>query len=288
MASAGISYKAVIMGSEKIPVGVIGVGMVGGALARWFEKQGHRVFLFDLHKGLGAKSAVNNGEVVFVAVPTPFDESNRQFDGSAVEDAVSRLSGSKTVVIKSTVLPGTTESLQQRYPSHRFLFSPEFLTETTADEDMAKPRMNIVGWTEQSREVAAGVMGLLARAAFERIIPSREAEIFKYLRNVFFSTKVVFFNQMYDLAEKLGVDYEIIRECAANDPWIGGQHTVVWHQGYRGYGGKCLPKDTRALISFSEGLGVGQELLKTIESINKKLNGIAPPSASKLPAADAA
>ena len=276
------------MDGEKIPVGIVGVGMVGGALARWFEKQGHRVFLFDLYKGLGSKSEVNNGEVVFIAVPTPFDESNRQFDGSAVEDAVSGLSGSKTVVIKSTVLPGTTESLQRHYPSHRFLFSPEFLTETTADEDMAKPRMNIVGWTEKSREAAPGVMSLLARAAFERIIPSCEAELFKYLRNVFFSTKVVFFNQMYDLAEKLGVDYEAIRECAASDPWIGGQHTVVWHKGYRGYGGKCLPKDTKALISFSEGLGVEQELLKTVGSVNKKLNDIAPQSASKLPAADAA
>lgn len=261
---------------HKQSIGIIGVGMVGGAMARWFQAQGHSVFSFDLHKKIGSQDEVNRGEVIFVAVPTPFDSAAGRFDGSAVEKAVAGIEGEKTIVIKSTVLPGTTEALQARFPHHRFLFSPEFLTEATADEDVAHPRMNIIGYTNTSRHAAPDVMRLLARASFEKIVPSREAELFKYLRNTFFSTKVVFFNQMYDLCQKLGLDYEAIRECAANDPWIGGQHTVVWHKGYRGYGGKCLPKDTRALIAFSEEHGVEQALLKAVEAANAVLTAIPP------------
>lgn len=266
--------------NDKIPIGIIGVGMVGGACARWFESQGHRVFPFDLYKGVGAMDAVNGAEVIFIAVPTPFDEERGRFDASEVEKAAAAVAGSKTIVIKSTVLPGTTESLQERHPQHRFLFSPEFLTESTADADLTHPAMHIVGYTDSSRAAAPEIMSLFARAPFERIMPSREAEFFKYLRNTFFATKVIFFNQMYDICVKLGLDYETIRECAAQDPWIGGQHTVIRHKGYRGYGGKCLPKDTKAFIKFSREQGADQKLLERVEEINAALNAIRLPPAS--------
>ena len=260
---------------EKIPIGIIGVGMVGGAYARWFESQGHRVFRFDTN-GAGSMEDVNKAEVILIAVPTPFDEAAGRFDGSTVKESIAGLIGSKTVIIKSTALPGTTEQLQAAYPSHRILFSPEFLTEATADEDVAHPKMNLVGYTAASKAVASEVMALFARAPFEKILPSREAEFFKYLRNSFFATKVVFFNQMYDLCERLGLDYESVRECAASDSWIGAMHTAVWHKGYRGYGGKCLPKDVRSLVGCSEERGVAQKLLNALEEINKTLGAAKP------------
>lgn len=263
---------------DKPSIGFIGVGMVGGALSRWFKARGHETFLFDLHKEVGSENEVNRADVVFVAVPTPFDEAAGRFDGSAVESALRSLGGSKTVIIKSTVLPGMTDSLQEIHPEHRLIFSPEFLTESTADHDVSHPMMNILGYTASSKDAASEIMRLLARAPFERIMPAAEAEFFKYLRNTFFSTKVIFFNQMYDLCEKLGLDYDAIRECAAADPWVGGQHTTVWHKGYRGYGGKCLPKDTRALMQFSRERGAPPELLETVERVNNALNELRPNS----------
>lgn len=156
----------------KPSIGFIGVGMVGGALSRWFNARGHEIFLFDLHKGIGSENEVNRADVVFVAVPTPFDEAAGRFDGSAVEGALRSLGGSKTVIIKSTVLPGTTDSLQTRHPEHRLLFSPEFLTESTADHDVSHPMMNILGYTASSKDAASEIMRLLARAPFERIMPA--------------------------------------------------------------------------------------------------------------------
>lgn len=256
--------------ATKLPIGIIGLGMVGGAYARYFSAAGHPVSRFDTN-GIGSREEVNRAEVILIAVPTPFDEARGVFDGSAVEGAVEALTGQKTVIIKSTVLPGTTALLQQRHPHHRLLFSPEFLSEATADADVARPRLSIIGYTDQSRGAADDVMRLFARAPFEKVMPSAQAELFKYLRNAFFATKVAFFNQMYDLVSTLGLDYEAIREGAAHDPWIGGQHTVIWHKGYRGYGGKCLPKDTKALISFSRSKGVGQPLLEAVERVNATL-----------------
>ena len=102
-------------------------------------------------------------------------------------------------------------------------------------------------------------------------MPSGEAEMVKYFGNTWFATKVIFANQIYDLCQKLGIDYERIMEASAADKRIGRTHLDVFHKGYRGYGGKCLPKDIKALIQFADGKGVDLKLHKTVEEINNKL-----------------
>ena len=93
----------------------------------------------------------------------------------------------------------------------------------------------------------------------------------KYFNNTWFSTKVVFANQVYDVCEKMNIDYELVRDCAAADKRVGPSHLDVFHKGYRGYGGKCLPKDTRAFIQLGNRLGAEQKLLKVVEDINNEL-----------------
>ncbi len=258
----------------------MGLGMVGGALCRYFEKNrgyavGQDLFGFDPAKAFTDLEALNRAEVVFICVPTPYQTSavdgKLGFDLSYVRSAIETVQGSKIVVIKSTVRPGTTETLQKDYPRHRFLFNPEFLTEVSADQDMNYPDRQIVGYTDQSYTVAGDVMHLLPLAPFERIIRAREAEMVKYFGNTWFSTKVVFANQMYDLCQALGADYEVVKESAAADKRIGRTHLDIFHKGYRGYGGKCLPKDTRALIEHGDELGASMELLKIVEAINNRL-----------------
>jgi len=113
---------------------------------------------------------------------------------------------------------------------------------------------------------------LLPRAPFERIIPATEAEMVKYFNNTFNAVKVIFANQMYDLCQAIGIDYNRVMECAAASKFIRTQdHLHIFHKGYRGYGGKCLPKDTKALIQFADSKGVDLKLLKTVEEINNQL-----------------
>ena len=246
--------------------------MVGGAMQRYLEKkQGLELFLYDKGKGLGSPEEINKSEVVFVCVPTPYLKDGKGFDLSYVEETLSWLQGEKIVVIKSTVLPGTTAMLQKKYPQFKMLMNPEFLTEETADQDMNYPDRQIVGYTEQSFTVAADVMQLLPLAPFERILPSTEAEMVKYFGNTWFSVKVSFANQMYDVCQKLGIDYDRMVEGAAADKRIGRTHLNIFHKGARGYGGKCLPKDTKALIQLADSLGVDLKLHKAAESINNAL-----------------
>jgi UDPglucose 6-dehydrogenase len=259
------------MGKIPYKIGIIGVGMVGGALARYFESVGIKPFLYDKYKNLGSPQEVNKADVVFIAVPTPYDAKKRWYDESYLNDAFKILKKPKIVVIKSTVLPGTTERFQKKYPKHKVLFNPEFLTELTAEQDMRYPDRQIIGYTKKSYNVARDVLHILPLAPFERIMPATEAEMVKFFGNNWFAIKVAYANQMYDICQKLGIDYDRVMEAAAADKRIGRTHLEVWYKGYRGYGGKCLPKDIKAMIAFADSLGVDLKIHKAAEMVNARL-----------------
>jgi UDPglucose 6-dehydrogenase len=147
------------------------------------------------------------------------------------------------------------------------------LSEATADDDMRKPDVQIVGYTGASRPLAQKILSeILPHAPYEAVIPATEAEMFKYFHNVHGALKVVFANQIYDLCSKLDINYDRIKECAAASKHIlTSQYLDVWHKKFRGYGGSCFPKDMRALIQFGDAIGVNLELLKAAERINNRL-----------------
>lgn len=257
---------------ENKKIAIIGVGMVGGAMKDYFEtKEEVDLYLYDKGKNLGSMEEVNKADIIFLCVPTPFDKEKKTFDLTYVEESCQNITGNKIIVIKSTVIPGSTRKLQEKYPQHRFLFNPEFLTEVTAEQDMNYPDRQIIGYTDKSYTISKDIMSLLPLAPFERIIPSTEAEMVKYFGNNWFAVKVAFANQMYDLCQKMNIDYEKIMESAAADKRIGPSHLEVEHKGYRGYGGKCLNKDIRALIEFADNNGVDLKIHKTTEEVNNKL-----------------
>lgn len=257
---------------ERIPVGVIGVGMVGASLARYFQEvrgysRGSDLFLYDIDPAKGFSDDINHAEVVFVSVPTPRAPDGHA-DLTAVESALGMLGGGKIVVLKSTVPPGTTEAFQRRYPRHRVLFNPENLTERFAWEDFLKPDTQIVGFTDRSIDAAHLVLSLLPKAPFmspwgisthrRLAITATEAEIIKYARNVHFYRKVNFANAVARLAERHGVQYQNVRAGMAADHRIGDSHLDVHHGGYRGAGGFCFPKDMDAFIAHLEEQGLGE------------------------------
>jgi len=257
--------------NPKKKIGVVGVGWVGGAMARYFSGSGHEVLPYDPPKGHADIGVLKDADAIFVCVPTPFDPGRGGFVSSYVEEAVSKIPGSKTVVIKSTVMPGTTASLQERFPGHRIMFNPEFLREKTADEDFSRPDRQIIGVTAASAGDAEAVLKLLPPAPYTRVVGASEAETIKYFGNCFLALKVVFANQLYDVCAKLGLDYEAVKDCAAADPRIGPGHLQIFTDGYRGYGGHCFPKDVKAFVQLGDRIGVDLELLKTCDRINERL-----------------
>ncbi len=253
-------------------IAIMGVGWVGGTLARYFEEQPNlTVFRYDPPKGLGQLPDLAQADVIFICLPTPYDEAAGGFDLSYVREGVASIPGEKLVVIKSTVLPGTTEALQKEFPRHRFLFSPEFLRQAHADQDFRSPDRQIVGVTAASIVDAAKVMAVLPDAPFQKIVGATEAETVKYFGNCFLAMKVVFANQVFDVCRELGIDYDTVRECASADSRIGDSHLQIMHDGKRGYAGSCFPKDMRAFIQLGDRLDVDLALLKAAEKLNQEI-----------------
>lgn len=250
--------------------GIIGLGMVGSAVQRYFDKkENYQVFVYDKGKNIGSMDDVNQADFIYVCVPTPFKDG--KCDTSIVEEVLGQLTDDKVVVLKSTVIPGTTERLQNQFPNLKILFNPEFLTEQTSDQDMSFPDRQIIGFTEKSYGVAKEIIQQLPLAPFERMIPATEAEIIKYFGNSLFAIKVAFCNQIYDLCKKLRADYDIVMDGTAADKRIGRTHMKIKHKGYRGYGGKCLPKDTKALLTFAKNLGIQLITLEATDAYNDDL-----------------
>ncbi|HET6615258.1 MAG TPA: hypothetical protein VFH62_05180 [Dehalococcoidia bacterium] len=252
-------------------IGIMGAGVVGGALAEFLREQGTPVRLYDPPKGHDDIAALDDAQTVFVCVPTPYT-AGVGFDDSFLLDAVARIGGAKTVIIKSTVLPGTTALLQARYQRHRFMFNPEFLREATAVRDFVEPDRQIVGVTHESAAEGPRIMAMLPRAPFASICHASEAEMAKYVANSFLAVKVSYANEVFDLCRRLRIDYRHVRDIVAADVRIGASHMDVHDSGYRGYSGKCLPKDSKSLLDLARSVGVEMEVLRAADRVNAMLH----------------
>jgi UDPglucose 6-dehydrogenase len=249
-------------------VGIVGLGTVGGALWEWFKNQPVELLLYDKFKQIGSLGEINQAEVVFICVPTPFIKGSG-FDISAVNEAVSAINGIKIVVIKSTVVPGTTERLQKEFPQHKFLMNPEFLREVSAVEDMIHPERQVIGCTQASQNLAQNILTLLPPAPYSKIFTATTVELIKYFGNIFLAAKVVLANEIYDVCDNLGVNYEDIAEAVAHDSRIGTSHLKI-DPSARGYGGKCLPKDVNAFVELTTKLGLESLLICAIAEHNRR------------------
>jgi UDPglucose 6-dehydrogenase len=257
-------------------IGVCGFGMVGGALYRWLAHQKYDVSVFNPAKGYTEIEALDR-DIVFVCVPTPTDSSGQQ-DESYLHEALSTIPRPTLVVIRSTVLPGTTRRLASQYTHHRFLFNPEFLEELHADRDMFDPARQIVGCLEETAAEAEKLLAFLPVGRhYNGVVRVEEAEMAKYFSNAFYALKITFANQMYDLCERLGVSYDEVRKLATADPKIAPKdpqcsaYLHVPYDGHRGFTGNCLPKDVLALIEFARQNDIKLRLLEEADYYNAAL-----------------
>ena len=276
---------------EKPTVGCIGQGFVGTAYADAIEDRG-----FTVVRYARSEPHVQNGErikerdVVLIAVPTPTvpvrssesegGQPSTKFDDSVLREVLGLVGEGKVAVIKSTVLPGTTEALQEAFPDIFVLHSPEFLRGLgqRAAEDARHPSRTVIGLprdTDAYRAHAQTLLGILPKAPIEIVCSAREAELIKYAANSFLATKVVYCNLIHDLAGALGARYEVVRDGIVADPRIGASHTDIVANGGRGAGGPCFIKDFAALRAFYAAVlpedERGRAVLETLEQKNLEL-----------------
>ncbi|MBX9765496.1 hypothetical protein K2X83_02555 [Patescibacteria group bacterium] len=257
-------------------IGFIGQGYVGKNYADDFEQRGYPVVRYSLEEPyIQNKNRIQECDVVFIAVPTPTTPNG--FNLAIVEEALSLPKDGTIVVIKSTILPGSTELLQKKFPRLTLIFSPEFLREATAAYDVSHPHSNVIGLATDSVEhTHAGqfLLSILPKAPSEILCTSTEAELIKYAQNVSGYVDIIVFNIFYDLAQKIGARWEPVLKAMQADPNIPSRFANPIHKSGRGAGGHCLIKDMAALRALNETLGhdsLGVRFLEAAEEKNKQL-----------------
>lgn len=237
----------------KYKVGIIGNGFVGEAQAFAFSPTTDvRIYDIDPKRATHTKEEIDECDFIFVCVPTPMYKDGRQ-DTTYIDKVFDTAISGPIYIIKSTVLPGTTRSLQQKYKDLNIVFSPEFLTERTAKLDMLTQARIVLGGHADDIEPAAKLFE--ERFMNKHIIKtdSTTAELIKYMNNTFFATKVSILNEFKMLAGAIGANWHDALYGFASDGRVGDSHLhVPGPDGKLGYGGTCFPKDVNALLTFAE------------------------------------
>ena len=261
----------------KYNIGIIGKGFVGSAVAHGFSAStGYdaKVFIYDKIPSKSShtlEKVVTQSDFIFVSVPTPSAKNGtihleilNKCISEINETAKKHNSFESIILIRSTVVPGTTRSIQDEYNNLKIVFNPEFLTERSAMLDFINQSRFVLGGDKNLTDIVAS----LYRDRFGSVTPIiqtdyESAELIKYVCNTFFATKVSFLNEMKLISNKINANWEDVILGFLTDGRIGHSHSKVpGPDGKLGFGGSCFPKDVQALINFSKDQGIDPHVLE--------------------------
>lgn len=270
-------------------INIIGYGYVGSAVGHLCEenelkfnvcdtqqKSGKfQYFTSNIEKLIRYSEQENDINYYFIAVPTPSD-SNGSCDISIIRNVLQKLNSfvkkRTIVIIKSTLVPGSCQKFCAEFTNVDILLSPEFLREATYKSDMYDAEFVLVGLDKTIQLDVYGDILSMFRCLYKHnksidiyMKSYEECELFKYTLNVHLAVKVWYFNEIYEISEKLGVDYEKLKTLFNLDKRIGEYGTrVPGPDGKFGYGLSCLPKETRGMMKLQEELGIENHVLQEI------------------------
>lgn len=259
----------------KTNIGIMGVGVTGNALAKSIEKH-YNLCLYDKYKKeySNFEGLVENSEIIFVCVPTPMKQSG-EIDLEYIRDALNMLNEKAKlikkkalVVIRSTIVPGTTELLQKEYKNLELAFNPEFLTEKNAVNDMKNTDRIVIGGSKESvKKIETFYKKVFPKANYI-LTNTKTAEMVKYTLNVTLASQICIANEIHNICNALGIKYDDVKKAVLLDKRIGSNITVPGPDGNFGFGGKCFPKDLNALVYHSKQNGYNPKLLQQVWNSN--------------------
>lgn len=274
-------------------IGIVGAGFVGTACEIGFASMPEvtDVLVHDKFKPTDSlEDVVLGSDLLFLCLPTPMKEDGscdtsiirrvlNQIDRISEESAEKEQYGAITaVVIKSTVPPGTTNRLQREYPNLAIFFNPEFLTEKNFIEDFANQQLVVIGAPKNHYSSALDKVKKFYKAFSEhqkkvhaniQVTDSTTAEMLKYATNCFLAAKVSFMNEIYDISNAVGGNFEELGKLMALDARVGPTHLQVpGPDGYRGFGKSCFPKDINALMAVAMQNDVDPLVLESVWAKN--------------------
>ena len=264
-------------------VGIIGQGFVGGAIREGF-KETHTLHIYDKfnqeHNTTDLRGVVEQARVIFVCVPTPMDARTGQASTAIVEEVISEIDqiagetgASPTVVIKSTIPPGTTDRINSTTQHTEVTFNPEFLTEANAVNDFKNQNRIIIGTCDgYTATEVVDVFKEVFPSVKMPVVDSKSAEMCKYTINNYLSVKVSFANELFDICQANGINYDEVKDLAMLDTRLGTSHWMVpGPDGDRGFGGHCFPKDLNAMMYIAAQSGVETSVLNAAWETNERV-----------------
>lgn len=250
-------------------IGIVGLGVIGSAAQYGFQKLGHRIAIHDIKLNTKLFDLLES-EIIYICVPTPSNEDG-SCNTSIVESVVNelhQLNYKNIIAIKSTVEPGTTSKLINIFSNYKICFVPEFLRERCAVSDFTENHDLLAIGTEDSYVFNKIKESHGSYPKNVKQIKPTEAELLKYYSNIFNAMRIIFANEMYEIANRLDADYNNIKEAYVlrntKDMYLDV------NENFRGYGGVCLPKDTKAMAALCKKLGLDLNLFETIDKENYK------------------
>lgn len=229
---------------EAVVIG--GTGMVGKATRLTFGIQKY----YARHDANITLEQANKCRYIFICLPTP--TINKKCYTDDIYGIIKQLSSypryvDNIYIIRSTVYPGFGKYVEDTLGIDNVVSNPEFLSEDTWEKDAKNPQLIVIGGNNPKyREAVKGLYMGRFKYTKPLITDTTTAELIKYAMNMFFATKVIFANEIYDFAEKAGANYEAVRLALTAHPWGSKNHFNAWYKEKRGVHGRCLPKDTEA------------------------------------------
>jgi len=254
-------------------VGIVGLGFVGSAMYKSFGLKGVSLIGYDKYKdgGISSLESILKCDIVFLCLPTLFNEDTKQYDKDAIYEVCGGLVNNNyegLVVLKSTVEPEALNKLSETYKL-KLIHNPEFLTARTAFEDFDSQKHIVLGrgtnCSLQDMNILKEFYEINYPEAEVSLCSSIESESMKIMCNSFYASKIMIFNEYAALCKNNGCNFEKVRDLMLKNKWINPMHTIVpGTDGKLGYGGACFPKDTLALREYMSQNGSINNVLSSV------------------------